>query len=159
MKYLIRLVRYIALVALVIVTSVSSQTHANVPKQEITINPGKYFNYYHIQLDLIPNQYRVNERYGFNPGGQFEVFIPKELFPIPAPNCREHIIVRMPYSNNTHQKKALFERLSQSKETTRVTLELNPYLNIVTESPLALELTYCNVFFRHKHGDYYNKPN
>jgi hypothetical protein len=28
--------------------------------------------------------------------GQFEVFIPKEHFPVAAPNCRKNIILRMP---------------------------------------------------------------
>ena len=152
MKYLTQLVQF---TTLLIVISLSSQ--AQTPKQNITINPGKYFDYYHIQYDLIPDQYRINTRYGFNPGGQFEVFIPKAFFPIPAPNCREHIIVRMPYSKNTEQKKALYDQLLQGNTTTRVTLELNPYLNIVSKSPLNLELTYCNVFFRHKNGDYYNQ--
>ena len=28
--------------------------------------------------------------------GQFEVYIPKGMFPVPAPNCRKNIILRMP---------------------------------------------------------------
>lgn len=124
--------------------------------QEITVNPGKYFDYYHMEYQLTAGEYTVNTQYGFNPGGQFEIFVPKALFPIPAPNCRKHIIIRMPYSQSEDKKRALYESLLAS-ETRSVILELNPYVTVVNPEPLQLELQYCNVFFRHRAGDYYDK--
>lgn len=61
----------------------------------------------------------------------------------------------MPASENEGRKRALYEKL-QSGKSVLVTLELNPYINIIKESPLELELQYCNVFFRQKRGDYYD---
>jgi len=124
--------------------------------QEVSVSAGKYVDYYHIQYDLIPNQYFINAEYGFNEGGQFEVFVPKSYFPIDAPNCNENIIIRMPYSANEKRKRALYDALLSSKDVT-VTLELNPYIKVLSKAPLQVELEYCNVFFRHRAGDYYDK--
>lgn len=130
---------------------VLAQSHGT----EIKINPGKYSNYYHMKFELISGYYKVNTEYGFNQGGQFEVLVPKEHFPIRAPNCNENIIIRMPYSKSEAQKRALFDSLVAS-QTVTVTLELNPYINILNSSPLEIELQYCNVFFRHRAGDYFD---
>lgn len=46
----------------------------------IKVNPGKYSDYYHMQYELKSGEYRVNEHYGFNQGGQFEVLVPKNTF-------------------------------------------------------------------------------
>ncbi|REL26303.1 hypothetical protein DXX93_06710 [Thalassotalea euphylliae] len=124
---------------------------------QVVVNPGKYSDYYHLQYELVPGKYQINQRYGFNSGGQFEVLIPKAIFPIPAPNCRKNIIVRMPYSANTQRKKALYDQLLAGQVSTTVTLELNPYVTVTNTEPLNFTLTYCNVFFRHKGGDYYNQ--
>ena len=124
--------------------------------QEVRVSSGKYADYYHIQYDLIPNQYSLNTEYSFNEGGQFEVFVPKTYFPIDAPNCRENIIIRMPYSDNEKRKRVLYDELLLSKAVT-VTLELNPYIKILRKEPLQIELENCNVFFRHRAGDYYGK--
>jgi hypothetical protein len=124
--------------------------------QEISVSKGKYSDYYHIQYDLTANQYSINTEYGFNEGGQFEVFVPKQYFPIAAPHCNENIIIRMPYSENEKRKRALYDALLSSKTVT-VTLELNPYVNVLNKAPLDVELEYCNVFFRHRAGDYYDK--
>lgn len=146
------------LVALCLLISSPASTYQEAP-QQVVINPGKYNDYYHLQYELIPGKYQVNKRYGFNSGGQFEVLIPKAIFPIPAPNCRENIIVRMPYSGQTERKKALYDQLLEGKVSTTVTLELNPYVAVTTTEPPTFTLTYCNVFFRHKGGDYYNQLN
>ncbi|WP_257291576.1 hypothetical protein [Endozoicomonas sp. ONNA1] len=122
----------------------------------IKVNPGKYFDYYHMQYELKSGEYTVNKNYGFNQGGQFEVLVPKQFFPISAPNCKKNIIIRMPASDTEEQKKALYEKLMAGKSVV-VTLELNPYVNIINESPLKLELQYCNVFFRQKLGNYYDR--
>lgn len=131
---------------------VSTQNCAN----EIKVNPGKYSNYYHIKFELLSGQYELNTGYGFNKGGQFEVLVPKEHFPVAAPKCNKNIIIRMPYSESEAKKRALFDSLAASKTVT-VTLELNPYINIIKTSPLEIELQYCNVFFRHRFGDYFDQ--
>lgn len=123
---------------------------------EITVNPGKYTNYFHFQYVLEKGKYVLNKKYGFNSGGQFEVFVPKSFFPVAAPNCRRHIIIRMPYSANEEKKAALYQRLLNNEDV-RVTLELNPYVTVLNSHPLEVELQYCNVFFRHRGGDYYDR--
>ncbi|MCC3860499.1 hypothetical protein [Pseudemcibacter aquimaris] len=124
--------------------------------QEITVNSGKYADYFHMHYELVPGQYSINLDYGFNQGGQFEVLVPKEYFPIPAPECNKNIIIRMPFSVNENRKKVLYDNLLRATEKTTVTLELNPYVNVINEESLKLELQYCNVFFRHKNGDYHD---
>jgi len=83
--------------------------------QEIKVNSGKYSDYYHIQYELTSGNYSVNSEYGFNKGGQFEVFVPKEHFPISAPSCNKNIIIRMPYSNSEKRKRTLYNELLLSK--------------------------------------------
>jgi len=124
--------------------------------QEIKINSGKYSDYYHIKYELTSGNYSVNSEYGFNKGGQFELFVPKEHFPVAAPNCNDNIIIRMPYSKLEANKRALFDSLVDSK-TVSVILELNPYINVLSKAPLKIELQYCNVFFRHRAGDYFDR--
>ncbi|USE35832.1 hypothetical protein [Endozoicomonas sp. SCSIO W0465] len=131
-------------------------TSCPLPALEIKVTPGKYSNYYHFQYKLRPDHYEINKKYGFNPGGQFEVLVPKAYFPIPAPNCNRNIIIRMPYSSKEATKKMLYDELLQNKEVT-VTLEANPYVTVLQEEPIKLQLQYCNVFFRHRGGDYYNQ--
>jgi hypothetical protein len=129
---------------------------------EVKVNPGKYFDYYHIEFELKPGEYTVNHNYGFSSKGQFEIFIPKEKFPISAPNCSKNIIVRMPASLNlpvdkkaVEKKRKLFDALSKS-EPKRIIIELNPYFKIISKNPLDFELQYCNVFFRQKNDKYYD---
>lgn len=124
---------------------------------ELKTNKGKYSNYYHIKYTLKPNMYQINTEYGFTSGGQFEVYIPKKYFPISAPNCKKNIILRMPgiYSSS-NKKETLYKELLNNQEKT-VVIELNPYLKVKQKEPLILELKYCNVFFRHKNDDYYDK--
>ena len=124
--------------------------------QEIKINPGKYADYYHIRYELTTGNYLVNAEYGFNKGGQFEVFVPKEHFPIAAPHCNKNIIIRMPYSSFEKRKRALYNKLLLSKTIT-VTLELNPYVQVLNKDPLKVELESCNVFFRQRAGNYYDQ--
>lgn len=124
---------------------------------DVTVNPGKYSDYYHMSYSLVPGEYQVNKAYGFNDGGQFEVLVPKAYFPITAPNCRKNIIIRMPWSANEEKKRALYQALLSASEPVPVTLELNPYIEVLHKQPLDLELTYCNVFFRHRNGDYYDR--
>lgn len=124
--------------------------------QEIKVNTGKYSDYYHMKYELTSGNYSVNSEYGFSKGGQFEVFVPKERFPIAAPSCKKDIIIRMPHSGFEKRKRALYNELLLSKTIT-VTLELNPYVKVLKKDPLQVELKYCNVFFRQKAGDYFDQ--
>lgn len=119
---------------------------------EIKVNSGKYSNDYHMKFEQLSG----HAEYGFNKGGQFEVIVSKEHFPITASRCKDNIIIRMPYSKSEAKKHALFDTLAASKTVT-VTLELNPYINVLKTSPLEIELQYCNVFFRHRSGDYFEQ--
>ncbi|NYZ69522.1 hypothetical protein H0A36_26240 [Endozoicomonas sp. SM1973] len=140
--------RYLLAVFSVIVMS-------KIQAQEIVVNKGKYSDYYHMMYKLESGKYKINSNYGFNEGGQFEVLVPKQYFSVPAPNCKENIIIRMPWSDNETKKQALYKKLVAQKEV-NVVLELNPYINLVNKKPLKVELQYCNVFFRHRSGDYYD---
>jgi hypothetical protein len=54
-------------------------------------------------------------------------------------------------------KKALLARiwkLERGPSTIPVELELNPYVEVISRSPLRLQLTECNVFFRQNFGAY-----
>jgi len=62
----------------------------------------------------------------------------------------------MPYSANEKRKRALYNDLLASKSI-KVTLELNPYIKVLSKAPLQIELKQCNVFFRHRAGDYYDQ--
>ncbi|MFK3862115.1 hypothetical protein [Pseudoalteromonas rhizosphaerae] len=48
--------------------------------QEIKVNSGIYSDYYHIKYEITSGKYSVNTEYGFNKGGQFEVFVPNIVF-------------------------------------------------------------------------------
>ena len=114
----------------------------------IQVNAGKYFDYYHMAFDLEPGKYAINKEYGFNDGGQFEVLVPKEYFPVPAPNCRKNIIIRMPWSENEEDKQQLFNTLSSTEKPVQVILELNPYVVVLNKEPLQLQLTLLQCFFQ-----------
>lgn len=139
----------------------SAQAKLNTkPPLPIKVNPGKYADYYHLNFTLPSGHYRVNQEYGFNRGGQFEVLVDKAYFPIAAPNCRQHIIIRMPYSVNEAKKRTLYQALVTGQSFS-VILELNPYVKRLTRTKEVtsdqFELTHCNVFFRHKSGDYFDQ--
>lgn len=136
----------------ILVLLISFQLNA----QEFKVNTGKYSDYYHMKYELTSGNYSVNSEYGFSKGGQFEVFVPKERFPIAAPSCKKNIIIRMPHSGSEKRKRALYNELLLSKTIT-VTLELNPYVKVLKKDPLQVELKYCNVFFRQKAGDYFDQ--
>ena len=119
--------------------------------------------FYHLKFSLNKDNFEVNKKYGFNEGGIFEIFIPKKLFPVLAPNCRENIILRMPWTDETvdnagqyiGEKKSLYEKLLNIGDNAQeVIIELNPYIRTRGRD---VELTRCNVFFRHKNGQYINR--
>ena len=150
---------------------------------DIIVSQGKFTDYYHMKLKLnsddfelsIPNserapKYSDNNDYKFNEGGQFEIFIKRDSFPIPlkdSPNSK-YIILRMPRTNPEipgaslfiNEKKHLFDELAGIKEShyesLTVAVELNPYIEVLKQNPLSLQLTEPNVFFRQAFGRYIN---
>jgi len=140
----------------------------------ISTSKGKYKDYYHIQMNLknIPFTFSSDDKgkkyntYDHKSiasnGGQFEILIPKEHFPIKAPKCSSNIIVRMPWTNSSFsnsddlikKKVNVFKRLIDNKGDLTITIELNPYITVLSKKPLNLELKNCNVFFRQSNGRY-----
>ena len=150
---------------------------------DIVVSPGKYSDYYHVKLKLhsddfelsIPTskrttKYSDNNDYLFEEGGQFEVFIKRDAFPIPLKNSpnSKYIILRMPWTNPEtpgaslfiNEKRRIFDELvgikESSYESLSVAVELNPYIEVLDSSPLSLQLTEPNVFFRQAFGRYIN---
>ena len=130
--------------------------------------------YFHLRYLLTPEntligdelaQLRGGRLTGVSDGGQFEVLTPVDDFPVQAPNCQDHIIIRMPWTDSAsagaagaiEAKRILFEEIlamDADGGAVEVSLELNPYVEVVSEEPLTLHLTQCNVFFRHAAGRY-----
>ncbi len=93
-------------------------------------------------------------------GGQFQVLIPKERFPIPAPNCRKNVIFRMPgvphedplRSAKLDARWDLFQSLyavkEGKKESIPVYVASGPYMK--TKKDGTRELEYCNAFIKLK---------
>jgi hypothetical protein len=163
---------------LVLGTFYTSISWAIAEEVNIYVAPGKYSDYYHLKFTLTADnvyQKPPSERYlpdnrklgsNFTVGGQFEVYIPKKQFPIQAPNCKDYILLRMPWTNPdfpnsisfVKEKKILFEKIEAIKRgeiaAVDVVIELNPYVKVKNMKPLRLELEECNVFFRHASGRY-----
>ena len=99
-------------------------------------------------------------------GGQFEIYLKKTLFPIKAPQCNKELILRMPWTKSSlpgaekyiAEKIDLYQKLlaviEGKKDSEKIIVELNPYIDVKNKEPLDIELTQCNVFFRHSHGRY-----
>jgi len=143
---------------------------SNATGSDITIhtNKGKYKNYYHFEYAL-ENKSIIGDKSNIKleEGGMFELRLNKKQFPINAPNCKSGIILRMPWtdpdSENASQyiqeKKNLLDKIiALDNNRLNVVIELNPYIKLINESPLELELTRCNIFFRHAKGRYIDKP-
>jgi hypothetical protein len=91
-----------------------------------------------------------------NEDGQFEVRIKKEKFPIPAPHCKNNILLRMPSSSEKASDEIKMKQKIHSKvvelksnpvQTLRVRIDLNPYVTVKQKNPFVGELQHCNVFF------------
>lgn len=140
----------------------------------ISVSKGKYKDYYHIQLSLKDIPFKISSDNNgkdyskhskkdlIDNGGQFEILIPSNKFPISAPNCKSNIKVRMPWTNSSlpnsidliKDKIKVLDSLLTADSPPVITLELNPYINVFSKQPLKLELKNCNVFFRHAKGKY-----
>lgn len=146
----------------------TSVSWAIAEEVDISVAPGKYNDYYHIKFILTADNVHHIKKLGLNftDGGQFEVYIPKEQFPTQAPNCKEYILLRMPWTNPklpdsisfVKEKRILFEKIEAVKRggiaAVDVVIELNPYVKVKNINPLKLELGGCNLFFRHASGQY-----
>jgi hypothetical protein len=133
----------------------------------IVVNPGRYGPYYHMRFVLTAAaiDFTASDRRARS-GGQFELRLRPEHFPVPAPHCRSSLILRMPWTapnvpeatKKIVAKQALLERILTLEQNPQavvpVVLELNPYVEIVSSTPLQLRLTQCNVFFRQAVGGY-----
>jgi hypothetical protein len=162
---------YIKILAVAVSATVAVCVYAGGNQAENTgviasVMKGK--EYYHLEyalkkenivsLDALTDaQLKIN-------GGQFEVKINKSVFPIDAPNCKSSIILRMPWTNPelANYEVLIDEKLSAYNEIKKVinsseadlvvvVVELNPYVRLKNNK---LELTQCNVFFRHANGRY-----
>lgn len=134
---------------------------------KIVVNSGRYGPYYHLQYKLTAAaiDFARSDRLASS-GGQFELRLRPEHFPVPAPNCRDSLILRMPWTAPNTPKSAkkiavkqdLLKRILAIEQvpdaTVPVVLELNPYVKIISTTPLRLQLTQCNIFFRHAFGGY-----
>jgi hypothetical protein len=133
----------------------------------IAVNPGRYGPYYHLRFALTAAaiDFAASDRRARS-GGQFELRLRPAHFPIPAPHCRSALILRMPWTapnvpdatQKIAAKQALLKRIMALAQVPNavvpVVLELNPYVEVMSRTPLRLQLTQCNVFFRHAAGGY-----
>ncbi|MDJ0891559.1 MAG: hypothetical protein QNK18_10260 [Gammaproteobacteria bacterium] len=137
------------------------------PGPEIVTNPGRHGPYYHLCLGLRAAMvdFGSSDR-ETHAGGQFEVRVERDSFPVAAPACRGAIILRMPwtalqkraYEAKVSAKRRLLARIRALEESREallpVAIELNPYMRVLSRGPAVIELTGCNVFFRHADGGY-----
>jgi len=144
-----------------------SGIHSAGSDEQIVINNGPYGPYYHLRLDLKAEtvDFAESDRTARS-GGQFEIRLRREKFPVPAPRCRGSIILRMPWTSplateakeKIAGKEELLKRIlaleNNPNEVLPVVIELNPYVKVVSRRPLKVQLTQCNVFFRDAHGAY-----
>ena len=96
----------------------------------------------------------------FRDWGQFELRIPKDRFPIPAPHCRKNIILRVPgvgprvedRARKLEQRWNLFEALpalTKSKEgKVELPLARGPYIE--SDGAGGRQLQYCNAYIEAK---------
>jgi hypothetical protein len=133
------------------------------PEANYVVNIGKndtlyYHLLYTINTDNLVKIETLSEKQFKQNGGQFEVLLKKQAFPIEAPNCKSDIILRMPWVASQlglSQKYLLYKNIialiHNQKDAVTVTIELNPY---VKPDKNGLLLTACNVYFRHANNQY-----
>lgn len=130
-------------------------------ESQIHISKGKYKNFHHIEFILTREnsvkpfgQTRYGPRKFEIVDGQFEVFIKKSTFPVPAPDSKkgEYLILRMPSGKN-ETKTAIFNSIdsmfSSKIASVKVIIELDPYFD-----PERKQLSENNIFFRTAGGKY-----
>jgi len=118
--------------------------------------------YYHLSYELNSENLLQLEQYTSQEfeqnGAQFEVILEKSTFPIKAPNCKSNLILRMPWvppntdlSSKYHLYQAILAVHMRKVDSVSIVLELNPY---VRKTEQGIELTQCNIFFRHANSGY-----
>jgi hypothetical protein len=146
-----------------------SAINQDTPEKQFTQQHGYTINYtasgrpyYHLMYVLDSENLLQVEDYSWQEfeenGGQFEVQLEKSVFPIHAPNCNSNLILRMPWvppGNDLTTKYQIYKailavHLAQAGKVS-VVLELNPY---VQQTDLGIELSQCNIFFRHANSQY-----
>ena len=107
-----------------------------------------------------PGKEISREKFEQGMGGLFEVRIPKKLFPIPAPHCRENVILRIigvdPDSPDSKMKLEFRWQLFQSLQAVMegriagidVPLDTGPYMKFDKQGNPALE--WCNAYINAK---------
>src|SRR5215471_12509439 len=67
---------------------------------QVVVNPGRYGPYYHLRLELTAQavDFAASDN-AMRSGGQFEIRLRREYFPVPAPKCRTSLILRMPWTS------------------------------------------------------------
>lgn len=88
--------------------------------------------------------------------GQFEVRIPKKRFPVPAPNCRKNVILRMPgvapnvrgrdkqLQHRWQQFQSLHELWNGRLDNMELRIASGPYMRADKRGGLVLQ--YCNAY-------------
>src|SRR5215472_453345 len=73
--------------------------HSSGLDQQIVVNKGPFGPYYHLRFNLRADaiDFAQSNRTARS-GGQFEIRLRREMFPVPAPRCRGTIILRMPWT-------------------------------------------------------------
>jgi hypothetical protein len=160
---------------------VASASVAGTNKTCIYTVPGRFGDCYHLPFTLNPENCELSiptserspkhggsNEYEFAEGGQFEVFIKKDAFPIPISNYKgRYLILRMPYTSSDQtnvlaslaEKRKLFDRIqkmkSDNKGSVNVIVELlREYIIIKKKKPLTIELEHPNIWFRDAYGKY-----
>lgn len=121
-------------------------------------------------IDLeVPKLYRKQADGGdpgfrLKEGGQFDVYIKREFFPIQIPEscCDSHLVLTMPYTNpraprgneNVGVQRRVFEQIRQLKQTGKgsvpVVIDLTYYADVQSREPLKLMLNERQIYFRHR---------
>ena len=133
-----------ALVAALVVFPASGS--ACEPGPGIVANPGRYGSYYHRCLALGARMidFEASDRVASS-GGQFEVRLHRETFPIAAPACQGSIILRMPwtapgkddYAAKVEDKRRLLARIRELERSDKALLPVVVELVSGTKLPVA----------------------
>ena len=168
-----RTVHYFCILAL------ATATHLFSKSSDVIVNTTNGRDYYHLELTLAKEDFTMTwPKEWFDPqwpestsgeckftdeSGGFIIFIKKSAVPVPSPNCKSDWLRvtmngRSDSEEDVQTKRELWDRLLAVKAgkiaETPVVLELNPYVTVLNEKPLILELDYCNLYFRTAWGAY-----
>ena len=106
--------------------------------------------------------------------GNFIVYIKKDVFPIPSGCNSDWLKLEMKPNRSGRVYETSEAALSHALESKRqlwlqivelhegrleqleVVLELNPYVSVLSDSPLLLKLNHCNLYFRTADNKYIN---